>query len=61
MIFGGAVRVGLEDNLYYARGELAKSNAQLVGRIVRIARDLGKEPAMPDEARQLLGIKPLQK
>jgi len=61
MIFGGAVRVGLEDNLYYARGELAKSNAQLVARIVRIARDLGKEPATPDEARQLLGIKPLQK
>ena len=61
MLYGGAVRVGLEDNIYYAKGELAKSNAQLVARIVRIARDLGKEPATPDEARQLLGLKPLPK
>lgn len=60
MIFGGNVRVGLEDNLYYRKGELAKSNAQLVARIVRIARDLGKEPATPEEARKLLGIKPLK-
>jgi len=60
MIHGGAVRVGLEDNIYYAKGELAKSNAQLVARIVRIARELGKEPATPDEARQLLGLKPLK-
>lgn len=59
MIYGGAVRVGLEDNIYYAKGELAKSNAQLVARVVRIARELGKEPATPDEARQLLGLKPL--
>lgn len=61
MIYGGAVRVGLEDNLYYKKGELAKSNAQLVARVVRIARDLGKEPATPDEARQILGLKPLKK
>lgn len=61
MLYGGAVRVGLEDNIYYAKGELAKSNAQLVARIVRIARDLGKEPATPDEARQILGLKPLPK
>lgn len=60
MIFGGCVRVGLEDNLYYRRGELAASNAQLVARVVRIARDLGKEPASPDEAREILGIKPLK-
>jgi len=59
MIFGGNVRVGLEDNLYYKKGELAKSNAQLVARIVRIARELGKEPATPDEAREILGLKPL--
>lgn len=58
MIFGGNVRVGLEDNIYYRKGELATSNAQLVARIVRVARDLGKEPATPDEARQILGIKP---
>jgi 3-keto-5-aminohexanoate cleavage enzyme len=61
MIFGGAVRVGLEDNLYYAKGELAKSNAQLVARVIRIARELGKEPATPDEARNILGLKPKAK
>ena len=60
MILGGCVRVGMEDNLYYSKGELAKSNAQLVARIVRIARELGKEPATPDEARQILGLKPLK-
>jgi len=59
MILGGCVRVGLEDNIYYHKGELAKSNAQLVNRIVRIARDLGKEPAKPQEAREILGLKPL--
>ncbi len=59
MILGGCVRVGLEDNIYYYKGELAKSNAQLVARIVRIARDLGKEPAKPEEAREILGLKPL--
>ncbi len=61
MMMGGAVRVGLEDNLYYKRGELAKSNAQLVARIVRIAREMGKEPATPEEARAILGLKPLKK
>jgi multiple sugar transport system permease protein len=43
--------VGLEDNIYYRKGELAQSNAQLVARAVRIARELGKEPATPEEAR----------
>jgi len=56
MIMGGAVRVGLEDNIYYAKGVLAKSNAQLVERSVRIARELNIEPVSPDEARQILGI-----
>jgi 3-keto-5-aminohexanoate cleavage enzyme len=59
MILGGNVRVGLEDNLYYKKGELAKSNAQLVARIVRVARELGKEPCTPDEARKILGLKPI--
>lgn len=53
---GGHVRVGFEDNIYYARGELAKSNAQLVARIVRIAKELGREAASPDEAREILGL-----
>jgi 3-keto-5-aminohexanoate cleavage enzyme len=57
MLLGGNVRVGLEDNIYYAKGQLAESNAQLVARMVRIARELGKEPATPDEAREYLGIK----
>jgi 3-keto-5-aminohexanoate cleavage enzyme len=57
MILGGNVRVGLEDNIYYKRGELASSNAQLVSRIVRIARELSKEPCTPEEARQILGLK----
>jgi 3-keto-5-aminohexanoate cleavage enzyme len=57
MILGGNVRVGLEDNVYYKKGELATSNAQLVARIVRIARELGKEPCTPDEAREILGLK----
>lgn len=59
MIFGGNVRVGLEDNIYYKKGQLANSNAQLVARIVRVARELGKEPCTPDEARKLFGLKPV--
>jgi 3-keto-5-aminohexanoate cleavage enzyme len=59
MILGGNVRVGMEDNIYYKKGELAKSNAQLVARIVRIARELGKEPCTPEEARKILGLKSL--
>jgi len=58
MVLGGCVRVGLEDNIFYRKGELA-TNAQLVARTVRIARELGKEPATPDEARKILGLKPL--
>jgi 3-keto-5-aminohexanoate cleavage enzyme len=56
MVLGGNVRVGLEDNIYYKKGELASSNAQLVARIVRVARELGKEPCTPDEARKILGL-----
>ena len=56
LILGGNVRVGFEDNIYYRRGELAKSNGQLVERIVKVARDLGYEIATPDEAREMMGI-----
>jgi uncharacterized protein (DUF849 family) len=55
LLLGGHVRVGLEDNLYYAAGELA-TNVQLVDRIVRIIRDLGMEPATPEEARAIMGL-----
>lgn len=54
---GGHVRVGFEDNIYYSRGVPAESNAQLVARIARIARQVGREVATPDEAREILGIK----
>jgi len=57
MILGGCIRVGMEDNIYYRRGELVKNNAQFVARAVRIARELNKEPATPDEARKILGLK----
>lgn len=53
---GGHARTGLEDNLYYKRGELAQGNAQLVARLARISRDCGREPATPAEARQILGL-----
>lgn len=56
IMMGGHVRVGFEDNIYYKKGELAKSNAQLVERIVRLAKELGREIATPDEARKILNI-----
>lgn len=56
IIMGGHVRVGFEDNIFYKRGELAKSNAQLVERIVRIAKEIGREVATPEEARKILSI-----
>lgn len=59
LLLGGGVRVGFEDNIFYRRGEPARSNAQLVERIVGVIRDLGLEPASPAEAREMLGIPPL--
>jgi 3-keto-5-aminohexanoate cleavage enzyme len=56
LMLGGHVRVGLEDNVYYRRGELAKSNAQLVERAVRIAHELNREIATPAQARAMLGL-----
>lgn len=61
ILLGGHCRVGFEDNPYYSRGVKAKSNAQLVERIVRIGRDIGRNIASPDETRELLGIPPLKK
>lgn len=55
IVLGGHVRVGLEDNLYYRKGELA-SNGQLVERVVRIANELQREVATPDEARAILQL-----
>jgi len=56
ILLGGHVRVGFEDNVYYKKGQLAESNAQLVGRSARIGRELGCEIASPAEAREMLGI-----
>ncbi len=56
MTLGGHVRVGFEDNVYYRRGELADSNAQLVERTARLADELERPIATPDEARRILGI-----
>ncbi|MEF8852414.1 MAG: 3-keto-5-aminohexanoate cleavage protein [Haloarculaceae archaeon] len=55
---GGHVRVGMEDNLYLGPGELAEGNAQLVEKVVRLAREVtGREPATPTGVREFLGLK----
>jgi 3-keto-5-aminohexanoate cleavage enzyme len=59
IIDGGHVRVGLEDNVYLAKGVLAKSNGELVEKVVRMAKELGREIANPHEARQILGLAPI--
>ena len=56
MAMGGHVRVGLEDNIYFSKGVLAKSNAQLVERVVRIAGEYGREIATPQEAGKILSL-----
>jgi len=55
ILMGGHVRVGLEDNIYYRKGQLA-TNEQLVERVVRLSRELGRDIASPDEARGILGL-----
>jgi uncharacterized protein (DUF849 family) len=59
LLLGGHARVGLEDNLYFSAGQLA-TNVQLVERMVRIVRELGFEVATPSEAREIMGLRPLQ-
>ncbi|MFR7811866.1 MAG: 3-keto-5-aminohexanoate cleavage protein, partial [Butyricimonas faecihominis] len=49
-----------EDNLYLERGVLAKSNGELVAKVVRIAKELGRPIATSAEAREILGLKPLK-
>ncbi len=60
IIDGGHVRVGFEDNVYLSKGVLAKSNGELVEKVVRLAKELGREIATPAEAREILGLKPLK-
>jgi 3-keto-5-aminohexanoate cleavage enzyme len=56
MAMGGYVRFRLEDNICYSKGILAKSNAQLVERVVRMAKGFGREIATPQEARKILNV-----
>lgn len=56
LCMGLHVRVGMEDNVYLERGKLAESNAQIVEKIVRIAKELGRKIATPAEARQMMGL-----
>jgi 3-keto-5-aminohexanoate cleavage enzyme len=56
MCMGANVRTGLEDTIYYEKGELVKNNAQLVKRMVRLAKEIGREPATVDEAKEMLGL-----
>lgn len=55
LAMGGHVRVGLEDNIYYSKGRLA-TNEELVARVVRLAGELGRPVATPEQARQILGL-----
>ena len=57
VMMGGHVRVGLEDNIFYHKGVLAKSNAELVERVARIATEVGRPIATREQARQILGIR----
>jgi uncharacterized protein (DUF849 family) len=61
LLMGGYTRVGLEDNLYLEKGVMAKSSAEQVEKIIRIAKEHGIKPASPDEARQILNLKGLDK
>jgi len=57
IILGGHTRVGLEDNIYIKKGELSKGNVPLVERVVRLADELGREVASPQESRDILGLR----
>jgi uncharacterized protein (DUF849 family) len=57
IMMGGHARVGMEDNIFIEKGVLCKSNADLVGKVVKIAKELSREIATPDEARKILGLK----
>jgi len=60
IIMGGHVRVGFEDNIYISKGVPAKSNGELVEKVVRLAKEFGREIANPAEAREILGLKPIK-
>lgn len=57
LALGGNLRVGMEDNIFYKKGQLAKSNVEFIERTKRTVIEMGKEIATPDEARKILGLK----
>jgi len=57
MLQGGHMRVGLEDNLYISKGQLAKGSYEQVEKAIRLAKELGQEIASSDDAREILGLK----
>lgn len=57
VVMGGHARVGMEDNLYLRKGLLAKNNKEMIEKMVRIIRELDRQPATPNETRRLLGLK----
>ena len=58
ILLGGHVRVGMEDNVYYKRGQLLQNSAEAVARIVRIAGELNRPIATPSQAREMMGLSP---
>jgi len=60
LTLGGSVRVGLEDNFYLPSGDMARSNGELIAKARQMTEDAGRRPATAEEARELLGIRPLQ-
>jgi 3-keto-5-aminohexanoate cleavage enzyme len=56
LVMGGHIRVGMEDNIYYSKGVLAETNSQFVERIVKIAREYGRDIATPADARKILKL-----
>jgi 3-keto-5-aminohexanoate cleavage enzyme len=56
LAMGGHLRTGFEDTIYYAKGRLAESNAELIARLARVAAETGREVAAPDQAREIVGI-----
>lgn len=56
LLMGGNVRLGLEDNIYYEKGRLASSNAELIQRVTRIAKEVGRDIASPEESKKLLNL-----
>jgi 3-keto-5-aminohexanoate cleavage enzyme len=59
LLLGGNVRVGFEDNIYLGKGRLAANNAELVSKVVRITKELGRDIASPSATRKMLGIRQL--